>query len=266
MTILDAFSLSPSSPSAMSSELQREPSDAWKAQLRNRIAEALRPSYHFTSSGEIKFTVPWSTTFGGIGTHVIKEYVEVMGKLYRLQKSTEEMELERVRRQAGDEEDYGERVVCPSPARLRAVAEDEKRKEEVQAMRKEVQEEGDRELALLLRAEELIRWEKRLQAKERALERLAQEHSMKERGYHERLRVMEQRERDVHEREKALEARDNRPERFRGWRQRESESKVRGRELPSSWLNRRPTVPPLVNVSVGSRIQEWENISVSVVI
>ncbi|PBK85384.1 hypothetical protein ARMGADRAFT_563572 [Armillaria gallica] len=227
MTILDAFSLSPSSPSAMSSELQREPSDAWKAQLRNRIAEALRPSYHFTPSGEIKFTVPWSTTFGGIGTHVIKEYVEVMGKLYRLQKSTEEMELERVRRQAGDEEDYGERVVCPSPARLRAVAEDEKRKE----------------LALLLRAEELIRWEKRLQAKERALERLAQEHSMKERGYHERLRVMEQRERDVHEREKALEARDSRPERFRGWKQRESET------------------PPLVNVSVGSRIQEWENIS-----
>ncbi|KAK0447300.1 hypothetical protein EV421DRAFT_1733846 [Armillaria borealis] len=246
----------------MSSELQREPSDAWKAQLRNRIAEALRPSYHFTPSGEIKFTVPWSTTFGGIGTHVIKEYVEVMGKLYRLQKSTEEMELERVRRQAGDEEDYGERVVCPSPARLRAVVEDEKKKEVVQAIRKEVQEEGDRELALLLRAEELIRWEKRLQAKERALERLAQEHGMKERGYHERLRVMEQRERDVQEREKAVEARDNRPERFRGkWRPRESESKVRGRELPSSWLNRRPTVPPLVNVNVGSRIQEWENIS-----
>ncbi|KAK0460455.1 uncharacterized protein EV420DRAFT_211393 [Desarmillaria tabescens] len=245
------------SPSAMPSVMRREPSDAWKTQLRNRIAEALRPSYHFTPSGEIKFTVPWSTTFGGIGTHVIKEYVEVMGKLYKLQKSTEEMELERARRQASDEEDYGERVVCPSPARLRAV-EEEKRKE-VRAMRKEVQEEGDRELALLLRAEELIRWEKRLQAKERALERSAQEYAVKERGYHERLRVVEQRERDVQEREKAAEVRDK-PERCRGrWRPRESESKTRGRELPSSWLNRRPTVTPLVNV--GSRIQEWENIS-----
>ncbi|KAK0199358.1 hypothetical protein DFS33DRAFT_238410 [Desarmillaria ectypa] len=245
----------------MSSELQREPSDAWKAQLRNRIAEALRPSYHFTPSGEIKFTVPWSTTFGGIGTHVIKEYVEVMGKLYRLQKSTEEMELERVRRQAGDEEDYGERVVCPSPARMRAVSGDEK---EVQALRKEVQEEGDRELALLLRAEELVRWEKRLQAKERALERSAQEHTVKERSYHERLGVLEQRERNIQEREKAAETKDK-PERFRGrWRPREPEGKARGRELPSSWLNRRPTVTPLVNV--GSRIQEWENISVSDVI
>lgn len=243
----------------MSSELLlREPSDAWKTQLRNRIADALRPSYHFTPSGEIKFTVPWSTTFGGIGAHVIKEYVEVMGKLYKLQKSTEEMELERARRRAGDEEDYGERVVYPSPARLRAEVEDEKKKE-VRALRREVQEEGDRELASLLRAEELIRWEKRLQVKERELERAAQEHGAKERDYYERLRMVDQRERDFQEREKAAEAREM-LERIRGkWRPRESESKTRGRELPSSWLNRRPTVPPLINV--GGRIQEWENIS-----